>query len=300
MKKTLLFQLKNLFLLTILCFFITCKKKSNSYVLDISINNSGTVNYESGKYPEGEIIRLEATPEDGYFFLGWHGEGLEAPTDENSINLLMDSNKSITANFISIDDRDYSGTGIWTDSIYSSIDWDLENNFRSIVEAFVKDAQRHGVDVSYALEGEILFGIDNNDFGGKARAPGICRSNKVDVYYNGPIYYLEKNEAIQRKSMTYGMVNGNKVYTGIPSLIKTIWHELGHDILNLDHTCYRGAIMNSCIAIGQKPVSSLLTWYSNDPDLSWRKAVKDLFEGSNQICLKNDWCTLEDICFAEF
>ena len=72
MKKTLLFPLKNLFLLTILCFFITCKKKSNSYVLDISINNNGSVNYESGKQPIGEIIKLQATPEDGFEFIGWH------------------------------------------------------------------------------------------------------------------------------------------------------------------------------------------------------------------------------------
>ena len=65
MTKTLLFSTKILFFLAALCFFISCKKKSNSYNLDISIKNNGTVNYESGKQPIGEIIKLQATPEDG-------------------------------------------------------------------------------------------------------------------------------------------------------------------------------------------------------------------------------------------
>ena len=72
MKKALLFPSKNLFLLTILCFFLSCKKKSNSYNLDISIKNNGTVNYDSGKQPIGEIIKLQATPEDGFEFIEFH------------------------------------------------------------------------------------------------------------------------------------------------------------------------------------------------------------------------------------
>ena len=163
MKKTLLFQLKNLFLLTILCFFITCKKKSNSYVLDISINNNGSVNYESGKQPIGEIIKLQATAEDGFEFIGWHGDGLDNPTDENPLTLIMDSNKDITANFLDLNNPDYSGMGIWSDEIYSEIihfldlgDEPVESTssdaWSKIVSAFVKDANRHGVDISYVLD----------------------------------------------------------------------------------------------------------------------------------------------------
>ena len=47
--------------------------------------------------------------------------------------------------------------GIWTDEIYSSIDFDFKNNFRSIVEAFVKDAERYGLDLNYVLERDIKF-----------------------------------------------------------------------------------------------------------------------------------------------
>ena len=99
MTKTLLFSTKILFFLVTLCFFISCKKKSNSYNLDISIKNNGTVNYESGKQPIGEIIKLQAIPEDGFEFIGWHGDGLDNPTDENPLTLIMDSNKDIIANF---------------------------------------------------------------------------------------------------------------------------------------------------------------------------------------------------------
>ena len=65
-------------------------------------NNNGIVNYESGKQPIGEKIVLEATPDPGYAFVGWHGEGLDNPTDENPLTIVLDSEKSIVANFVNM------------------------------------------------------------------------------------------------------------------------------------------------------------------------------------------------------
>ena len=235
--------MRKVFLLTliILLSISSCKKKDSSYSLTISINNNGTVNYESGKYPEGETISLEATPESGYRFIGWDGEDLESPTDENPITIFMDSNKSIIANFVNIDDPDYSGMGFWADEIYSSIDWDLENNFRSIVEAFVKDGERHGVDVSHVLENDLKFELVEEIPGAKANAPGTCWKNRVSINYVSSTYLAEIESL---KKGTYGYSNGIRYDGDVPSIFKTMWHEFGHDILNLGHTCGDGFIMN--------------------------------------------------------
>ena len=90
-------------------------------------------------------IVLEATPDPGYAFVGWHGEGLDNPTDENPLTIVLDSEKSIVANFVNIENPDFSGIGLWTDELYSKINYDIENNFKDFVEIFVKDAERHGL-----------------------------------------------------------------------------------------------------------------------------------------------------------
>ena len=285
MKNTLLFPLKNLFLSTILCFFITCKKKSNSYNLDISIKNNGTVNYESGKYPSGETIILEAKPESGFRFIGWEGKGLENPTDENPITVFMDSNKSIIANFVNINNPDYSDMGFWADEIYSSIDWDLENNFSSIVEAFVKDGERHGVDLSHVLENELKFTLKEDLPGGKkAYGAGMCWKHRVNILYKSSNYFAEIENL---KKGTYGYSNGIRYDGDVPTIFKTMWHEFGHDILNLKHNCGDGFIMNGsggCKAGIVKSRGSL-SWFSNDNKRSIRYQVKILFEGVNQRCM---------------
>jgi hypothetical protein len=97
--------MKKSLLLALLIVF-SCKKDDSSYSLNISKNNMGVVNYETGKHPIGETIILEATPDEGFSFIGWHGEGLENPTDENPLTVVLDSNKSIIANFVNIENPD--------------------------------------------------------------------------------------------------------------------------------------------------------------------------------------------------
>ena len=88
--------------------FFSCKKDDLSYSLNINTINSGTVDIENGKYASGEIMTLTATPSEGFAFIGWHGEGLENPTDENPLTFVLDSNKSIVANFVNIDEVYYN------------------------------------------------------------------------------------------------------------------------------------------------------------------------------------------------
>ena len=329
MTKTLLFSTKILFFLVTLCFFIYCKKKSNSYNLDISIKNNGTVNYESGKQPIGEIIKLQATPEDGFEFIGWHGDGLDNPTDENPLTLIMDSNKDITANFLDLNNPDYSGMGIWSDEIYGNIIYDIPDELTTgdtsteawtkIVTAFVKDAERHGLDLNYVLDGKISYSIKSK-IGAGARARGSCRDDEVHTIFNKESHHgtfvkkLKTGDWIYARIDDQGNVNIDKdgdgiaegeivwfwknnfsynkngVHFDVPHALKLIWHELGHDILNLDHNCLSNNIMTSSMGTAyhcdqsQIKFNGYFSYYSQDPNLSWQKAVKDMFEGANQWC----------------
>ena len=309
-------------LLLLLLLFVTlvfsCKKDDSSITLNISKNNMGVVNYETGKHPIGETIILEATPDEGFSFIGWHGEGLENPTDENPLTVVLDSNKSIIANFVNIENPDFSDMGIWTDEIYSSIDFDFKNNFISVVEAFVKDAERYGLDLSYVLDGDIEF-ITEMDIGAAAFGIGMCQDNRVKILWKENIYQDNLDQIKMGSSTLYDGVEdvywpyhyvgpkaNERFYGDVPGMLLTLYHELGHDILNYSHTCLDGQLVNGldaciegacCLEKGMKSFS----WYSNDPRFSFRAAVKDFFEGVNQICQEAcpNYLEWEGICYAQ-
>ena len=326
--------MRKVFLLTliILLSISSCKKKDSSYSLTISINNNGTVNYESGKYPEGETISLEATPDEGYAFIGWHGEGLEAPTDENPLTIILDSDKSIVANFLNLEDPDYSGMGIWSDEIYSEIihvldipnaltDKTSSDTWTKIVTAFVKDAERHGLDLSYVLDGEISYGIKSNT-GAGAWAYNGCRDQEVYIVLNKESHQRNFVDTVTTGDWWYWTIDGEsnwgwlgtsslanpggRKYKDVPYALKTIWHELGHDILNLAHNCLSNNIMTSSMGgsywcdESQIKFNGSYSFYSQEPSISWQKAVKDMFEGTNQYCKDCSNYTVDSICYGEF
>jgi hypothetical protein len=59
--------------------------------------NGGTISPGSGTYDAGTNITLNATPSNGFRFLNW---GTDATGSSRSLNLLINGNKNITANFI--------------------------------------------------------------------------------------------------------------------------------------------------------------------------------------------------------
>jgi len=69
------------------------------YHLDIGIEGSGTTYPGSGEhhFGEGEEVSVTAEPEDGWEFSHWSGD---VNSNDEQITLLMDDDKSITANFI--------------------------------------------------------------------------------------------------------------------------------------------------------------------------------------------------------
>jgi hypothetical protein len=69
------------------------------YTVQVTSNipNGGTVSPGSGTYDAGTTVTINATPANGYRFLNW---GTDATGNSSSLNLLINGNKNITANFI--------------------------------------------------------------------------------------------------------------------------------------------------------------------------------------------------------
>lgn len=68
-----------------------------NYTLTINISGNGTVN-GAGIYEEGTVVDITATPDDGWVFLNWTGD--VANPNSSSTTVTMNSNKTVTANFV--------------------------------------------------------------------------------------------------------------------------------------------------------------------------------------------------------
>ena len=72
------------------------------YDLTISGDTGGTISPSPGTYtyPAGTEVTITATPDTNYRFSGWTGDVPEGHENDNPITIIMDSNKSVKANFI--------------------------------------------------------------------------------------------------------------------------------------------------------------------------------------------------------
>ena len=102
MRKTLLFPLKNLFLLTILCFFISCTSDSPqevtpptpNYTLSVSAVEGGSVSSSGGSYVSGKVVTITANAGSEYIFSGWSNG-----STKNPLTVTVNSNQTLSANF---------------------------------------------------------------------------------------------------------------------------------------------------------------------------------------------------------
>jgi len=83
-------------------------KVGGEFTLTIYSTSGGTTDPEPGTYSynAGEEASIEATPDSGYRISGWTGDVPSGHENDNPITITMDSDKSITANFV----RQYSLT----------------------------------------------------------------------------------------------------------------------------------------------------------------------------------------------
>ena len=157
-----------------------------------------------------------------------------------------------------------NGKPILEDPIYSTIDRD---DFESYLNAFITDAKRHGLDLSYINTKNYEFEL-RNLIGAAGRANNIC-DDKVGV-------------TIDDSWWERGQSDDN-----FKRLLKTMWHEFGHTILGLQHLCQHGQIMsgrhnNNCqLPPGEtnkdKNYGDFFSTYH------WHRAVRDMMTGNKQV-----------------
>ena len=94
-----------LFFITITISFFSCSSKddeSSEIIIKYSLTTSvspvegGTISPESGEYNEGTSVSITANANSEYIFKDWTG----ASGSEQTITVIMDANKTITANFV--------------------------------------------------------------------------------------------------------------------------------------------------------------------------------------------------------
>ncbi|NLW31169.1 MAG: hypothetical protein GXY77_06910 [Fibrobacter sp.] len=68
-----------------------------TYELEVLVDGPGSVNPESGIYPEGTQVEIIATANEGYMFDHWSGD---INGEENPLTVTMDSNITVTAHFV--------------------------------------------------------------------------------------------------------------------------------------------------------------------------------------------------------
>jgi len=90
--------MKKLALFFSFLFVISCSKDPIIYTLTTSANpaDGGTVSPSTQQYDEGKTATITATPAAEYLFQSWSG----ATGSSNSTSVVMNSDKSVTANFV--------------------------------------------------------------------------------------------------------------------------------------------------------------------------------------------------------
>lgn len=90
--------MKKFLLLFSILFFFSCSKDSITYNLTISANpeNGGTVSSLTQQYSDGTTATVTASPNNEFILESWSG----AKGNLNSVDILMNSDKTVIANFI--------------------------------------------------------------------------------------------------------------------------------------------------------------------------------------------------------
>lgn len=113
----------------------------------------------------------------------------------------------------------------YQDEVYSQIEdtGEVQEVFKSYLRAFIKDAERHGVDLSHVDIENSKLELTTSDIIGSV---GYCDPNSAQLIWNVTNWNTNKLQRV-----------------GEPIKIYLMWHELGHDLLGLDHLCKSGHIM---------------------------------------------------------
>ena len=153
-----------------------------------------------------------------------------------------------------------------SDSIYSKID---QADPKSYLDAFIKDAEIYGVDLSSINVDELI----------------------TDYWYTPTDQYGRENVAgwgLVNCSITNNNIGLSDPYFSSNFLTDYEWwklllmyHEFGHSILNLKHTCADGHIMSASSCEGEEN-EEFDQYRVYNSLVDFRSSVKDMFDGYNQ------------------
>ena len=275
--------------------------------INIELKNAGQVDVDITSISTGEVL-INANPSDGYRFLGWDGISISTPTSVNPLSMDIESDNNIKANFLNINDPDYSGIGFYADPIYSQID---PNNLYSYLDVFILDAKRYGVDLSYVHEGCANMILDPNFTGAAGASFGGCIDNQVRIKIN-KTYWEEQFQILMSRPYANPLYSDTTIYG-----FHLIWHELCHDILYIDHNCYETPnFLNHFAGCGQDSGVNLqytsdMLWFTDDskPDTSqqnrgFHTAVSNYYRKVNQVITNQSStgcdCPLPETCIRTF
>ena len=162
-----------------------------------------------------------------------------------------------------------SNTGFLSDSIYSLID---QSDPKSYLAAFIKDAERNGIDLSNVnpdlLETEPWF-TPTDQYGRNDAAWGS----------------ITCSETYNRIGYDNGWFEGSFLTDKRWGKLYVMYHEFGHTVLGLKHTCAKNHIMTSGSSTGEYPCNGEVI-DENEPLNTvdeFKRAVTDLFNGYNQF-----------------
>lgn len=154
----------------------------------------------------------------------------------------------------------------YQDEVYSQIEdsGEVQEVFKSYLKAFILDAQRHGVDLSHVNIENSRLDLTTTDIIG---SNGYCDPNRAQLVWNVNHWNTNKLQKV-----------------GEPIKIYLMWHELGHDLLGLDHICKSGHIMTGrhtpCKGDGNEgdEINLYGLRYNTVEDIrSFKRAVDDMF-----------------------
>jgi hypothetical protein len=165
-------------------------------------------------------------------------------------------------------------SGVFSDPIYGAID--LFDPY-SHLEAFKKDAARHGVDLSHISRSDMELTWEPDSYTeSDGYAFKVCDPNKLGI----GLRQTDWDERIVADLNEFR--------------ISLMWHEFGHAILGLQHLCQGGHIMsgrhqNPQIIENDSECESEyitvggLSFDHPDSYRNFQRAVKDMFDGYFQI-----------------
>ncbi len=146
------------------------------------------------------------------------------------------------------------GKGFWSDPVYSQIDPLVPESY---VRAFLADAERHGLDLSFVDVNQILIEFREEGTAGASHLSCVD-DERVHLSYTTAFWKSTSYFDIQNERLT------------------VMCHELGHDILNSGHpsTGDMKQFMNQALGdVGP------IVWDDSKPMFSFRRMVDDMFSG---------------------